>query len=108
MKVRDLLDQEIDIDVYDSACDDIGIAFCGPMKMTEEGEKKFAEVLDYEIKLSRGYGMSVCVVEVDKDNAPDKVVMKRIKKAKEFFWSIAGYCACDDFDKWFVFDDEEE
>ena len=29
MKVRDLLKTEIDIDVYDDVCEELGIAFCG-------------------------------------------------------------------------------
>lgn len=98
MKVRDLMPMEIDIDVYDNVCDDIGIAFCGPMKLTEEGEKHFGEVLDYPVTLKKYSGDIVAIVIVDN---PDKGWEKRLNKAKDFFYSLAGYCDCDDYDKWF-------
>ena len=96
MKIRELLSQEIDIDVYDNVCDDIGIAFCGPMEVTPEGEKEWADVLDYDFKLSNYCGNTVALVNVD---FPDWE--HRIDRAKQFFWSIAGYCSCDDYDRWF-------
>lgn len=99
MKVRDLLPMEIDIDVYDNVCDDIGIAFCGPMELTEEGEKHFSEVLEYDIKLDLSGSFPTAVCLIDDDN--DRVWKKRLRKAIEFFYSAAGYCDCDDYDKWF-------
>ena len=53
MTVKDLIQQDIDIDVYDDVCEDLAIAFCGPCELTEEGQKEFAEVMDYEIELNR-------------------------------------------------------
>lgn len=99
MKVRDLMPMEIDIDVYDNVCDDIGIAFCGPMKLTEAGKQHFEEVLDYPVTLKKYSGDIVAIVIVDN---PDKGWEKRLNKAKDFFYSLAGYCDADDYDKWFV------
>lgn len=95
MKVRDLISQEIDIDVYDDVCDALAIAFCGPLKLTPEGEAKFSEVMDYDVEL---YG-DHAVVCVDDD---DPTVWKRqLRRAKGFFEAAAGYCPADDYDRWF-------
>ena len=36
MKIKDLLEMEIDVDVYDNVCEELAIAFCGATKLTEE------------------------------------------------------------------------
>ena len=96
MKVKDLIKQEIDIDVYDDVCEELGIAFCGPMVLTEQGKEHFAEVLDYDISFVNGG--DVACVNVD---APEGIWQKRLKKAMEFFEAAAGYCADKDYRKWF-------
>lgn len=101
MKVRDLLKMETDIDVYDDVCEELGIAFCGPMMLTEEGEKEFGEVLDYPITITNG-SFPCAIVGVDGDDWKE-----RLKKAKRFFWSLAGYCYSDDYDRWFIDDTDE-
>lgn len=101
MTIRDLIQQEIDIDVYDDVCEELAIAFCGPQQLTEEGEKKFADIMDYPVKLNlHSYGnLPAAIILIDD---PDEAVWtKRLEKAKEFFESAAGYCACSDYDKWF-------
>ena len=106
MKVRDLLPMDVDIDVYDDVCEELAIAFCGPMKLTAEGERKFADVMDYEMKLvDYGFGVEATVC-VNDDN--DRVWRERLAKAKEFFESAAGYCAEEDYDKWFDMEDEND
>ena len=99
MTVRDLIQQEIDIDVYDDVCEELAIAFCGPLELTDEGMKKFAEVLDYQVELHNGSVCTNAIVLVD--DPDDDVWEKRLEKAAEFFNSAAGYCACSDYDKWF-------
>ncbi|MBP5461938.1 MAG: hypothetical protein J6Y20_07425 [Lachnospiraceae bacterium] len=96
MKVRDLIQQEIDIDVYDDVCEELGIAFCGPAKLTEAGEKKFADVLELPVEIKRDYAV------VGIDDPDDKVWKARLKKAKLLFNSLAGYCSVSDFEKWFA------
>lgn len=103
MKVKDLIEQEIDVDVYDDVCDEIGIAFCGPIGLTEQGKEKFAEVMEYEIKLHTVNGYDEAQVKID--DKDEKIWKRRLRKAKEFFWAAAGYCAADDYDKWFVLPD---
>lgn len=51
VKVRDLIEQEICVDVVDDVCEELYIAMDGPIRLTEDGEKKFSEVLDYGVKL---------------------------------------------------------
>ena len=101
MTIRDLLQQEMDIDVYDDVCEELGIAFCGPQLLTEEGEKEFADIMDYPVKINpHSYGgFPAAIVLIDD---PDEAVWtERLEKAKRFFESAAGYCPCDDYDRWF-------
>lgn len=91
-----------DIDVYDNVCEELGIAYCGGYKLTKEGEKQFAEVLDYSIEIVEPvtkYDYPIAIVDVDGDEG---IWQKKLKKAKEFFYSVAGYCADSDFNKWFI------
>ena len=104
-KVRDLMLVDNDIDVYDNVCESLAIAFCNPFDddevhdwseyLTERGMKQFADVLDYPMEIIFGNAI-VCV-----DDSGDKVWKTRLKRAKRFFESAAGYCSCEDYDKWF-------
>jgi len=101
MTIRDLIQQDVDIDVYDDVCEELGIAFCGPQPLTPEGENEFAEVLDYPVMINfHSYGgIPAAIVRIDD---PDEDVWKeRLGKAKKFFEGAAGYCACSDYDRWF-------
>lgn len=102
MKIREFIRKEISIDVYDDICEALAVAFEGPQGLTEAGEQKFAEVLDYEIEIlppPAGYGIGCAFVKVDDEK--DSVWRRRLRKAKEFFDSAAGLCAWDDYEKWF-------
>ena len=94
MTVKDLISQEIDIDVYDDVCEELGIAFCGPMELTKAGAEEFSDVLEYGIELN-----NYCAV-VHVDDA-EGVWQKKLKRAKKFFHSAAGYCSEDDYNRWF-------
>ena len=96
MKVKDLIEQEIDIDVYDDVCEELGIAFCGPLFLSEQGEKRFADVLEYPVSF---YFDDEVIVHIDDDD--EKVWKKRLRKAKEFFYAAAGYCPEEDYCRWF-------
>lgn len=73
MKVKDLLPMEIDIDVYDDVCEELGIAFCGPLTLTEAGQEKFSEVLEYEIQMVAGAPGGIPCVIVKVDDTKDAV-----------------------------------
>ena len=99
MTIRDLIQQEIDIDVYDDVCEELGIAFCGPQPLTPEGEKEFAEIMDYEIQINPcSYGgLPAAILCIDGlEDWED-----RLRKAKIFFMCAAGYCSCEDYDRLF-------
>ncbi len=85
-----------DIDVYDNVCEELGIAYCGGIELTKAGEEYFKEVLDYEIEIETNPRYSVAIVDVDKRDWKS-----RLRKAKEFFYSAAGYCKDSDYRKWF-------
>lgn len=89
--VKEFLAKEIDVDVYDDYDERIWIAFCGPIDLTEEGLKKFGEVLDTKVDF---YG-DCATLHVEDD-------VKRLNKLDELFLSLAGYCLNSDYDKWFV------
>ena len=99
MKVRDLLKMEIDIDVYDDVCEELGIAFCGAVELSEEAKEHFAEALDYDLSFQGSGKYAIAIVHVDDPN--EKVWKRRLAKAKELFYSLAGYCDADDYDRWF-------
>ena len=102
MTVRDLLQQEIDIDVVDDVCEELYIAFCGPQKLTAEGEKEFSDVMDYPVLLHNNGVAIIAIVQIDD---PDEAVWEaRLERAKLFFEGAAGYCACSDYDRWFAND----
>lgn len=95
MKIIDFIKLNADIDVYDDVCEELAICFCGPMMLTDEGKEHFADVLDYDIDVDLRPCASA-VVHIDGDGWK-----KRLRKAEEFFNSAAGYCADEDYQKWF-------
>lgn len=103
MKVREFIkeweneEEHNDIDVYDNVCEELGICYCVGTKLTKEGEEHFKEVLDYDIDVHEEY----CNAVIDVDDE-EGIWQKKLKKAKEFFYSAAGYCDESDYDKWFA------
>lgn len=88
--VRDLLEQKTDIDVYDDYDESLAIAFCGPMALTDEGEKEFGKALDLEVTIP----YDVAIVHVNDDE-------ELLDIAVRLFCSLAGYCTTDEYDRWF-------
>ena len=89
MKIRDIIKLEIDVDVEGN----IAIAFCGPLELTPEGIEHFSDVLDLDIEVGDTYAY------VDPENS------RLYDKAKEFFWSAAGYCSDSLWAKYFKEED---
>ena len=96
MTIKEFIALNADIDVYDDVCEELGICFCGPIGLTEEGKAHFADVLEYEIDVDL-HPCASAVVHIDGDGWK-----KRLRKAEEFFYSAAGYCADEDYQRWFV------
>jgi len=101
MSVRDFIKLSEDIDVYDNYTGELGIAFCGPMLLTEEGEKEFGKILDFEIEITRDYHYGDVAI-IDVDSPDEKTREKNLKLAIRFFNSLAGYCDDEDYEKWFI------
>ena len=94
MKVKELLALDIDIDVYDDVCEELGIAFCGPAKLTAEGKREFADVLEYDVTVSE----YCAIVDVDGEEG---IWQEKLRKAKKLFYSLAGYCPDSYWNRWF-------
>lgn len=97
MTIEEFIKQDIDIDVYDTMTDDIGIAFVGPQELTDAGREHFAPVLamEIEVKDAPGWGLTA-YVNIDGDDWK-----KKLRQAKEFFYTAAGYGSAADYEKWF-------
>lgn len=94
MKVKDLIREKIDIDViddYDARC---WIAKCGAYKMTDAGEQMFHKALDIKVNIEQVGTQKVAVLHCE--------TAKEANECKVFFLSLAGYCAAEDYDRWFV------
>ena len=102
--IRGLLAMNIDIDVYDDDSDGIGIAFCGPVGLTDEGKKEWEDILDYKVSFVDG---TICgdiaVVKIPDDVDYDEM----LDRCSDFFGALAGYCSQSDWDEWFYWLDED-
>ena len=56
MKIREFIKMDIDIDVCDDYDERCYIAFCGPLELTEDGEREFKSVLDRPIEVEQEEG----------------------------------------------------
>ena len=99
MKVKDLLESEVSVDVYDNVCEELAVAFDGPMELTEAGLKKFGEVLEYDVSLNSNGNFINAIVDVDDENEAE--FERKLAKAKELFESMAGWCTVEEWDEWF-------
>ena len=101
MTVRELLTKELDIDVYDNVCEELGIAFCGPQSLTDDGEAHFAEALNFDVEVIEPneaihqYSW-VGIVDVDGEEGEWQ---KKLAIAKELFHTLAGYCSVSEFER---------
>lgn len=101
MKVKDLINLDICVDVVDDVTEELYIAFDGPLILTEEGKRKFEEVLEYPVDMNTDDPrLPVAIIGID-DNE-DSVWEARLEKAIEFFESAAGLCSSKEFDSWFI------
>lgn len=97
MKVKDLLELELSVDVYDNVCEELGIAFESPVTLTESGKKHFADALELDV-----YAFRDSEIVIDVDDEDDSVFEKKLSCAKEFFESAAGFCSVSEYNEWFA------
>ena len=101
MKVKDLVREDIDIDVCDDYDESCWIAKCGAYRLTDEGVQEFHEALDVDVHIvdfgdDRG---KMAILHCDDDD--EEVAEKNVRACKKLFFSLAGYCPYDEYDKWF-------
>ena len=102
--IRGLLRMNIDIDVYDDDSDGIGIAFCGPVGLTDEGKEEWKSILYYKVSFVEGtIAGDIAVVKIPDDVDYDEM----LDRCSDFFAALAGYCSQSDWDKWFYWLDED-
>lgn len=99
MKVKDLMEMQISVDVYDNVCDELAVAFEGPMILTEAGMKKFGKVLEYGVTLNNNGNLINAIVDVDDEDEAE--FERKLAAAKELFESMAGWCTMDEGKEWF-------
>ena len=100
MTVKDFIKQDVDIDVYDDVCEELGIAFCGPLEISKTGERRFKDALALPIEIlsDRHGNPTVAVLKISERKDWEKA----LEAGKDFFESAAGYCAASDWDRWFI------
>lgn len=94
MKIKDLIREDIDIDVTDSYDGRCLLAKCGAYKLTDTGEQMFHRVLDIDVTIEQLGSQQIAVLHTKTE--------KEANECKVFFLSLAGYCAAEDYDRWFV------
>lgn len=90
MKVKDLISEDIDIDVYDDYDERCGMAVCGPVKLTAAGESIFSVVLD----MSCWIDGNKAIVHCDNEYAAEALL--------NFCLAAAGYISDALYRKWFI------
>lgn len=89
--IRDLMAKSVDVDMFNDVTDDIAPAFSGVLNLTDDGEEKYADILDLECDLDEDNAS--CVVLIDGRDDWEKMW----RKVCSFCASAAGYC---DFETW--------
>lgn len=92
MTIKEFIKQDIDIDVYDSVCEDLGIAFVGPIELTDEGKSRFNDIMNVEVDIRD----DVAIVVLDSEDWELK-----LDDCCALFNGAAGYCSSATYDKWF-------
>ena len=105
MTVRELIESDTDIDVIDDYDERCWIAKCGAYRLTEEAEREFHQALELEVEIkTNGFGgLPIAIIACDSDD--DDLAERNVKICKHLFFSLAGYCPEDEFDRWFEFVD---
>ena len=95
MLVKDFLKLDVDADITDDVVEELGIAFVGPVELTEQGEEYFHDILDLEVEKWDENNYVLCL-----DSTGEKWE-KYLRKANQLFYGLAGYCSVQFYDKMF-------
>lgn len=106
IKVKDLLEMDVDVDVYDNITEELAIAFCGAVELTDEGKSHFEVILNREVELDEESG--VAIVDCHDEFFPNERGVTGLttdefylEQAKELFYSAAGYCTEEKYNRYF-------
>jgi hypothetical protein len=104
LKVKELFDKPGDVlddfDIYQDCLDIDGVAFCPPLRLTDEGKAHYRKYLDLEVDFDDEKQNAWVLVDHLKNGE------KLAEGVMEMFWDAAGFCSEKDYDKWFC--DSEE
>lgn len=109
MKIKDLHSLDGSWDVYGNIADEVGIAFVneGHEWLTEDGRKHFKDVLELNVRVTNKLIMVDTESALSKDDIDNfefnsyESYPDLVKLLSDLFWSYAGYCSPENWDKWF-------
>ena len=94
MKIRELIKQDIDLDMYDDYDERCACALCCPLELTEMGERQFKDVLDMDVTINNDdIDVLSGLVHTETDKEADAL--------RDFVVSAAGYCSDSEYQAWF-------
>lgn len=99
-----VLYEDVDVSVDGT---DACIAVEPPIRLTPKGEEVFGAMLDNPDLYVDVESFGNCILS---DNDDDYSLCEEsdegnLALAKDFIYSLAGYCSCEDFNEWFEGDD---
>lgn len=104
MTVREFLAILGDVTITDDATSELYTELCAIRpNLTEEGEREFSEVLDYEVLVPDDEELPAFLHISNDEDWSDK-----LWNAKDFFYCYTGHCPAEDWNKWFYYDYEPE
>lgn len=102
MKFEEMLTGiDFDVDVCDDYADDIDVAFCPPLALTDNGREAFKDLLDLDVRVCKSHSYA-CVLIDNKENCDELH-----KMLTAFLWGAAGYIPSDEWDELFYYPDED-
>ena len=102
MKFKDLMREEIDIDIYDDYDERCGMALCGPVKLTEAGKAVYGDLLDLECKIYGHKGPLGYHAVVNTDDDVYDEAERKTQLLLQFLLSAAGYIPDAQYKEWFL------
>lgn len=95
---------EEDVDIYVDGLDGCAVVG-GDIALTPAGKRKFGKVLDMHLEGHTVVGTDKDYEDLDAFEEDGKGDGGRLNLAMFFIRALAGYCSCENYDKWFEGDD---